>query len=66
MAMAADRLLDVPGTLKAILQAERARAARLEQIIKELRRHRFGRRAETLPEDQCYSAARARGGRGEQ
>lgn len=26
--------------------------ARLEQIIKELQRHRFGRRAETLPEDQ--------------
>ena len=31
--------------------AERARAERLEQIIKELQRHRFGRRAETLPED---------------
>lgn len=29
-----------------------ARAARLEQIIKELQRHRFGRRAEKLPEDQ--------------
>ncbi|CAN7743603.1 transposase [Mesorhizobium sp. LjNodule214] len=26
--------------------------ARLIQIIKELQRHRFGRRAETLPEDQ--------------
>ena len=25
---------------------------RLGQIIKELHRHRFGRRAETLPEDQ--------------
>jgi transposase len=34
------------------LLAERARTERLEQIIKELRRHRFGRRAETLPEDQ--------------
>jgi transposase len=40
------------GTLKAMLLAERARAERLEQIIRELRRHRFGRRAETLPEDQ--------------
>ena len=26
--------------------------ARLRQIIKELQRHRFGRRAESLPEDQ--------------
>jgi transposase len=48
----ADALPDDPGTLKAMLLAERARAERLEQIIKELRRHRFGRRAETLPEDQ--------------
>ena len=48
----ADALPDDPGTLKAMLLAERARAERLEQIIKELQRHRFGRRAETLPEDQ--------------
>jgi transposase len=47
-----DALPDDPSTLKAMLLAERARAERLEQIIKELRRHRFGRRAETLPEDQ--------------
>ena len=47
-----DTLPDDPGTLKAMLLAERARAERLEQIIKELQRHRFGRRAETLPEDQ--------------
>ena len=47
-----DALPNDPGTLKAMLLAERARAERLEQIIKELRRHRFGRRAETLPEDQ--------------
>ena len=38
--------------LKAMLIAERARNDRLRQIIKELQRHRFGRRAETLPEDQ--------------
>src|SRR6201991_1660326 len=48
----ADTLPDDPSTLKAMLLAERARAERLEQIIKELQRHRFGRRAETLPEDQ--------------
>ena len=39
-------------TLKAMLLAERARADRLSQILKELQRHRFGRRAETLPIDQ--------------
>ena len=32
--------------------AERAENERLRQIIKELQRHRFGRRAESLPEDQ--------------
>jgi transposase len=51
MAMTAS-LPDDPATLKAMLLAERAHVERLEQIIKELRRHRFGRRAETLPEDQ--------------
>src|SRR3954447_23127031 len=50
MATTADTLPDDAGTLKTMLLAERARAARLEQIIKELQRHRFGRRAETLPE----------------
>jgi transposase len=52
MTVTADALPDDPGTLKAMVLAERARAERLEQIIKELQRHRFGRRAETLPEDQ--------------
>jgi transposase len=47
-----DALPDDPATLKAMLLAERARAERLEQIVKELQRHRFGRRAESLPEDQ--------------
>jgi len=51
-----DTLPDDPATLKAMLLAERARAERLEQIIKELQRHRFGRRAETLPEDQLLLA----------
>jgi len=48
----ADALPDDPGTLKSMLLAERAQVERLVQIIKELQRHRFGRRAETLPEDQ--------------
>jgi len=48
----ADSLPEDPSTLKAMLLAERAQNERLRQIIKELQRHRFGRRAETLPEDQ--------------
>src|SRR3974390_239786 len=52
MTVPADSLPDDPGTLKAMLIAERVRNERLRQIIKELQRHRFGRRAETLPEDQ--------------
>src|SRR3954467_1606724 len=52
MTVAADSLPDDPGTLKAMLIAERVQNDRLRQIIKELQRHRFGRRAETLPEDQ--------------
>ncbi|EAS51472.1 putative transposase [Aurantimonas manganoxydans SI85-9A1] len=43
----ADKLPYDPGRLKAILIAER-----LVQFINQLQRHRFGRRAETLPEDQ--------------
>src|SRR5207237_8556200 len=35
-----------------MLLAERAESERLRQIIKELQRHRFGRRAETLPGEQ--------------
>src|SRR5215218_10532138 len=35
-----------------MLLEERAESERLRQIIKELQRHRFGRRAERLPEDQ--------------
>ena len=52
MAMTAETLPDDPDALKAMLLAERAQNERLRQIIKELQRHRFGRRAETLPEDQ--------------
>ena len=50
------QLPDDPETLKAMLVAERARSERLVQIIKEMQRHRFGRRAETLPEDQMLLA----------
>jgi transposase len=52
MTVLADTLPDDAGTLKAMLIAERTQNERLRQIIKELQRHRFGRRAETLPEDQ--------------
>ena len=47
-----DALPDDSETLKAMLLAERSESERLRQIIKELQRHRFGRRAETLPENQ--------------
>jgi transposase len=47
-----DNLPDDPETLKAMLLAERHESERLRQIIKELQRHRFGRKAESLPEEQ--------------
>src|ERR1700693_3852715 len=50
--MPSDALPEDLETLKAMLLAERMQTERLRQIIKELQRHRFGRRAETLPEDQ--------------
>lgn len=43
---------DDPETLKALLAEERAENERLRQIILAMQRHRFGRRAESLPEDQ--------------
>jgi transposase len=49
---ATEALPDNPDLLKAMLLAERAESERLRQIIKELQRHRFGRRAESLPEEQ--------------
>ena len=52
MTTSASALSDDPGTLKALLEEERAENERLRQIIKALQRHRFGRRAENLPEDQ--------------
>ena len=48
----AEGLPDDPETLKAMLIAERIRSERLVQIIKDLQRHRFGSRAESLPADQ--------------
>jgi len=56
MTQAAAALPDDPETLKAMLIAERERAERLVQIIRDLQRHRFGRRAESLPEDQLLLA----------
>jgi transposase len=52
LVMPNDVLPDDLQTLKAMLLAERCESERLRQIIKELQRHRFGRRAETLPEEQ--------------
>ncbi|MDH6235051.1 transposase [Mesorhizobium soli] len=52
MTMTADQLPDDPDVLKAMVLARDVENARLTQIIKELQRHRFGRRAESLPEDQ--------------
>src|SRR5580698_6489012 len=49
-------LPDDPDLLKAMLLAERAESERLRQIIREWRRHRFGRRAESLPEEQLQFA----------
>jgi transposase len=51
-----EALPDDPGLLKAMLLAERAESERLRQIIRELQRHRFGRRAESLPEEQLQLA----------
>ena len=56
MTQTAETLPDDPETLKAMLIAERQHAERLVQIIKDLQRHRFGRRAESLPEDQLLLA----------
>jgi len=60
MTALAQPLPDDPEALKAMLLAERAAHAaeteRLKHIIKELQRHRFGRRAESLPIDQLELA----------
>ena len=52
MTATTEALPNDPDMLKAMLLAERAESERLRQIIKELQRHRFGRRAESLPEEQ--------------
>ena len=54
--MPADALPDDAGLLKAMLIAERMESERLRQIIREFQRHRFGRRAESLPDDQLQLA----------
>jgi transposase len=50
--MSSDVLPDDPERLKAMLLTERVQNDRLRLIIKELQRHRFGGRAQTLPENQ--------------
>lgn len=52
MSDAAEAQTNDPIALRAMLAAERAENERLRQIIKELQRHRFGRRAESLPVDR--------------
>ncbi|TIP39113.1 IS66 family transposase, partial [Mesorhizobium sp.] len=52
MTDAASALPDDPHALQAMLLAARVENERLRQIFKELQRYRFGRRAESLPEDQ--------------
>jgi transposase len=54
--IATESLPDDPGMLKAMLLAERAESERLRQIISEFQRYRFGRRAESLPEEQLQLA----------
>src|SRR2546427_1929095 len=58
-----DSLPTDPDALRALLLAERAHHAeeleRLTAIIKELQRHRFGRRAERLDPEQLLAAADA-------
>ena len=46
--------------LQAMLAAERVENKRLRKIIRELQRHRFGRRAESLPPDQLHSGLKKR------
>lgn len=45
-------LPDDPAALTAMVAAREAEIDRLHQIIRESQRHRFGRRAESLPIDQ--------------
>lgn len=52
MSEPAASLPDDPAALKAMLAAREAEIDRLHQIIRELQRHCFGRRAESLPVDQ--------------
>ena len=52
MSNPAEPLSNDPIALQAMLAAERAENERLRQIIKEMQRHRFGRRAESLPVEQ--------------
>lgn len=52
MSEAADISTNDPIVLRAIGDGQARRERASGQIIRELQRHRFGRRAESLPEDQ--------------
>jgi len=54
--IATEALPEDPDLLKATLLADQAESERLREIIKELQRHRFGRRAKSLPEEQLQLA----------
>jgi transposase len=56
MARSSDTLPVDLNELDAMLVAERIGNRRLVQIIEELQRHRYGRRGETLPENQTLLA----------
>ena len=52
MTLSAETLPDDPGNAQGDTDLLSARSERLAQIIKDMSRHRFGRRAEALPADQ--------------
>lgn len=56
MAAPASPLPDDPAALKALVAESYAENERLRQIIRAMQRHRFGRRAESWPEEQLLLA----------
>jgi hypothetical protein len=56
--MSSDALPDDPGTLKAMLLAERMQNERLRQIIKELQRLGLAEGRRACPKTRCCSVSR--------
>ena len=52
MPMTAEEFPDDRNALKVMVLSHEAENDRVHQVIKELERHRFGRRAETFPKDE--------------